>query len=135
MRTSEVKELRGGASAMFRHWIGLFFRDGADVSKGVLCKSPHGDFMIVARLGGVVADGDATAGIWGAKPASATLPCRKCYNIVAAHHAEDTKGADFLSVAWSDPADFKQHTDESLWRRADELEADVRNAHTKTAVR
>lgn len=85
IRTSHIKTIDGGYSAVFKHVAGLFFREPYDLRLGVQLRLPAAGTsrFLFAEIGGVVSDEAALKQMWSCKGSSGSLPCFLCQNVVA----------------------------------------------------
>ena len=121
IRSSIVKQVEGGLSAVFKLWVRQFFLSGANFSHGVTCHGSRSVFMIKAKINTILCDDAAKSGIWSAKGSSGIKSCMNCLNVVAArrdHH----EGDGLVSIQCDNTSEFQLHTDDTVLAATDMLE-------------
>ena len=121
IRTETVKDVLGGVSAVFKHWLTMFFRSAADFRKGVFVQCSADSFILVAILRTVPADEAALKGIWNTKGSAGLKPCMNCMNLCSVR--SELEGGSFVSVSCHNISKLTQFSDETLWDAADKLAA------------
>jgi len=132
LRTTVVKEVVGGVSAVFKLWLARFFQSGHDFRSGVFVQCAMGSFMVAAVLNTVLADEAALKAIWDTKGSSGLKPCMHCMNVCSVR--SELEGGRFVSVSCHTPSKFRAFSDSSLWQAADKL-AELAQTHcSKSAL-
>ena len=103
IRSQQVKLIKGGLSAAFKHWVKLFVAPLHNFEKGVTCHFGDGSVrLLFAKLSGVVADEDALRGMFRFKGSAGIKPCFKCCNLVSVRSNLDGDGAvGCEQLAWA----------------------------------
>ena len=133
IRSSIVKQVEGGLSAVFKLWVRQFFLSGANFSHGVTCHGSRSVFMIKAKINTILCDDAAKSGIWSAKGSSGIKPCMNCLNVVAARR-DHLEGDGLVSIQCDNTSEFQLHTDDTVWAAADMLEEMASSRATKVEL-
>lgn len=114
VRSSIVKRL-GGMSVLFKHLLGIFFRDH-DFRCGITIRIAGEPHLMFAKFGILVSDEAALKSVWNNKGAAGTLPCILCSNVVAFSsrlHETDTSNLLVPSTE-TDISKFVLRSDDSI---------------------
>ena len=121
LRTDVVKDIKGGASAMFKAWVRRFFIDGDHFADGFTVHCANKAFVVVAKLNTVIADEAALKAMWDCKGASGMKPCMLCMNVVGSRQQHLADGDRYVSIQSCDIDAFHLQTDDTIWEIADKL--------------
>ena len=129
IRSGSSKDIRGGISgcmkALFRRWFLTEDVSGAGVLLDLAI--PGSRFArLYFKMGRIVEDTDAIRATWSCKGASGKLCCMLCSNVV---NDDSISSPDVVSIACSNASLFRKETNATLWKKADNLHAQV---HTST---
>ena len=132
IRTSLVRKVQGGMSAIWRQVFKVFFGSTWNFdSIGVRCMSSTSEFVFKARFGCILADEKALKEAWSVKGASGTKMCLCCKNVVGRMEVE--RGGYFVHYSWATPDDFDPHTDDSFEEMV-ELLVEANNTGTRAQL-
>lgn len=138
-RSVNVSSLDGGLSYLSRVVAGTFRETGRDLSAGVTLTFFSGRTGVLhARLGLMIGDESALKQMLSVKGASGTIPCLKCWNVVAASselHLSDPHGI-LVPHTCLDTSKLKLRTDAHLLSAARHLQSEkaVRSASAASSL-
>ena len=122
LRSSQIKDILGGASFCMRTLLRRIFITDKVTSEGVLLdlQLPQSRFVrLHLALGNFIGDGDAQRATWSAKGASGNLPCLMCKNVLSQHVPSPSPYLVHISCPDADRFDFC--TNEDIWAKAEAL--------------
>ena len=132
IRSGISKDIRGGISACMKALLRRWFLTDDVSGAGVLLDLaiPRSRFArLYFALDRLVEDTDAIRATWSCKGASGKLCCMLCSNVV---NDVSISSPGVVSISCSNPLLFRKETNASLWKKADNLHAQV-HALSKTA--
>ncbi|CAE7704793.1 unnamed protein product [Symbiodinium sp. CCMP2456] len=124
-RSSTVSMLKDALSQVAKHAFLSFFQPVCDFSMGLLMPlGANSKFVLVAKLGLVIADEAALKQMCENKGASGKVPCLFCRNIVLKRWALERMDENLTVHTCTDPSRFMLQTKETLFQTIDYLAAE-----------
>ena len=124
VRTKLVDELPGAHSELMSRVLRLFFDPDPmqhSFTRGVALVHRGARFVVQAVFAGFLADDEAHTQLAGLKGAQGIMPCLECKNVttIASEHLDDY----LVNIDCGYAEKFDPHTNDSIFERADELQA------------